>query len=169
MTAQPGTLASGAIGVDLPSLSDAIFETHVFTTDLERAMAFYGGTLGLEFAYLVERRRIAFYWVGGAGNAMLGVWEVPPGRWQRSHFAFAIREEQIDEALRRLRAAGIDVLDFFGAPTDDPSVHAWMPAVGIFFRDPDDNSLELVAMLADPPRPDLTTLPLSEWRALAGR
>jgi catechol 2,3-dioxygenase-like lactoylglutathione lyase family enzyme len=131
-------------------------------------MAFYGERMGLEFAYLVESRRIAFYWIGGAGNAMLGIWEVPSEKWQRSHFAFTIREEQIEEALAGLRAAGIEVVDFFGEPTDDPSVHCWMPAVGIFFRDPDNNSLELVAMLSDPPRPDLTTLKLSEWRGMRG-
>lgn len=159
-TASPGVLAPSPYSLAPPS----IFETHVFTTNLERAMAFYGETLGLEFAYLVESRRIAFYWIGGAGNAMLGVWEVPAAHWQRSHFAFTIREEQIADAIAGLCSAGIEVLDFFGNPTDDPSVHAWMPAVGIFFRDPDGNSLELVAMLADPPRPDLTTLSLSAWR-----
>lgn len=143
-----------------------LFETHVFTTDLERAMAFYGGTLGLEFAYLTEARRIAFYWVGGAGKAMLGVWEVPAERWQRSHFAFGIGAQEIEPAIAALRAAGVEVVDFFGEPTDDPSVHTWMPAAGIFFRDPDNNSLEFVAMLPDPPRPDLTTMPLSAWRAL---
>lgn len=161
MTMSPITAPAS---VDLATFSPAIFETHVFTTDLERAMQFYGERLGLEFAYLVEERRIAFYWVGGAGNAMLGVWEVPAERWQRAHFAFTIHETQIDDALTRLAAAGIEVVDFYGNPTSDPSVHAWMPAVGIFFRDPDGNSLEFVAMLSDPPRPDLSVVPLSEWR-----
>ncbi len=145
----------------------AIFETHVFTTDLERGMHFYGTTLGLQLAYVVESRRIAFYWIGGPGAAMLGVWEVAPKAWQRSHFAFTIHEDQIEAALQDLRDSGIASVDFFGEPTDDPSVHAWMPAVGIFFRDPDGNSLELVAMLSDPPRPDLSVVPLSDWRRLA--
>jgi lactoylglutathione lyase len=141
-----------------------IFETHVYTTDLPRAMAFYGEALGLPLAYLTEERQIAFYWIGAPGHAMLGVWGVPAERWQRSHFAFAIHEEQIATALAGLRAAGVQPLDFFGEPSMDPTVHTWMPACGIFFRDPDGNSLELLAMLSDQPRPDLGPLPLSVWR-----
>ena len=141
-----------------------IFETHVYTVDLPRAMAFYGETLGLPLAHHIPERAVAFYWIGDAGHAMLGVWSVPADRWQRSHFAFTIREEQIEMAQASLRAAGVQLLDFIGAPTDDPAVHAWMPACGLFFRDPDDNSLELVAMLADAPRPDLGPMPLSVWR-----
>ena len=87
---------------------------------------------------------------------------------------FALTPTDVEEcqALLRSRATAIGGafsagdLCFFGAPTGDPSVHAWMPAAGIFFRDPDGNSLELVAMLGDSPRPDLSVLPLSEWRAL---
>lgn len=141
-----------------------IFETHVYTTDLPRAMTFYGETLGLELAYHLEARAVAFYWIGGAGNAMLGVWGVPEAEWQRSHFAFTIREQDIPAALDGMRAAGVRIIDFFGNETDDPTVHAWMPACGIFFRDPDGNSLELVAMLDGAGRPDLGVIPLSAWQ-----
>ena len=144
-----------------------IFETHVKTTDLPRATAFYGGVLGLEEAYRQPERGIVFYWIGPPGNAMLGVWEVAPEDWNRSHFAFEITEDAIEPAMARLREAGVPVVDFFGNACDDPSVHAWMPAVGIFFRDPDGNSLEFVAMLPDPGRPDLGVVPLSEWRAMS--
>jgi catechol 2,3-dioxygenase-like lactoylglutathione lyase family enzyme len=142
-----------------------IFETHVYTIDLPRAMAFYGGLLGLEEAYHLPERSVTFYWIGEPGNAMLGVWGVPEERWRSSHFAFEITEEAIEPAFERLRAAGIQINDFFGNPTSDPSVHAWMPAVGIFFRDPDGNSLEFVAMLPGPGQPELGVVPLSEWRA----
>lgn len=147
--------------------SGTIFETHVQTRDLAHAMAFYGGTLGLELAHHIPARSVAFYWIGGRGNAMLGVWEVPAEQFHRSHFAFTIAEERITEAVAALRDAGVSVIDFFGNPTDDPSVHAWMPACGIFFRDPDDNSLELLAMLAGDPAPELGVVPLSAWYALA--
>lgn len=144
-----------------------IFETHVYTTDLARAMAFYGGLLGLEQAHHLPERSVTFYWIGAPGNAMLGVWGVPEERWHSSHFAFEITEDAIEPSIERLHAAGIRVNDFFGNETDDPSVHAWMPAVGIFFRDPDCNSLEFVAMLPGPGRPDLGVVRLSEWRSLA--
>ncbi|HYI15697.1 MAG TPA: VOC family protein [Thermomicrobiales bacterium] len=144
-----------------------IFETHVQTTDLPRAMSFYGGVLGLEEAYYLAERQVAFYWIGAPGNAMLGVWGVSEERWRTSHFAFEITEDAIGPAIEQLRAAGIQVNDFFSNERDDPSVHAWMPAVGIFFRDPDGNSLEFVAMLPGPGRPDLGVVPLSEWRTIS--
>lgn len=143
-----------------------IFETHVKTTDLAKAMDFYGGVLGLEEAYHLRERSVTFYWIGPAGNAMLGVWGVAEDRWHSSHFAFEITEDAIEPAIERLRAAGVPIVDFFGDETDDPSVHAWMPAAGIFFRDPDGNSLEFVAMLPGPGKPELGVVALSEWRSL---
>lgn len=144
----------------------SIFETHVLTTNLERARAFYRDTLGLEEAYVLHERQVAFYWIGGRGNAMLGVWGVAEADWHRSHFAFTIAEEQIAASIAGMRAAGVASVDFFGNPTDDPSVHAWMPACGIFFRDPDGNSLELVAMLHGDGHPEAGVIPLSEWYAV---
>ncbi len=143
-----------------------IFETHVKTRDLDTAMNFYGGVLGLEEAYHLPDRTVTFYWIGPPGNAMLGVWGVPEERWHSSHFAFEITESAIEPAIERLQAAGVPVVDFFGVETDDPSVHAWMPAAGIFFRDPDGNSLEFVAMLEGPGRPEVGVVRLSEWRAI---
>lgn len=143
----------------------AIFETHVYTTDLTQAMAFYGGALGLHLAHVVLERRIAFYWIGSHGTAMLGVWEVPVEQWRRSHFAFRIAADEIPGAVDRLRAAGIPMLDFYGNVTTDPTVHAWMPACGIFFRDPDGNSLEFVAMLPDAGDLAQGAVPLSVWCA----
>jgi catechol 2,3-dioxygenase-like lactoylglutathione lyase family enzyme len=142
-----------------------IFETHVQTTDLGRAMKFYGGTLGLELGCHLPSYSVAFYWIGGRGNAMLGVWEVAPDAWRSSHFGFTIAEHEIDAALAALRAADLGLLDLLGNPTEEPTVHAWMPACGIFFHDPDGNLLELVAMLDGADRPDLGVVSLSEWYA----
>ncbi|HUG15832.1 MAG TPA: VOC family protein [Thermomicrobiales bacterium] len=144
-----------------------IFETHVHVTNLARAISFYGDRLGLRLAYHLQERNVAFFWIGGAGDAMLGVWEIPERDWRASHFAFAITPDEIGGAFDRLRAAGIDALDFWGNPTTDPTVHAWMPACGIFFRDPDGNSLELLAMLPGAGRPELGVVPLSVWNKRA--
>ena len=54
-----------------------LFETHIDVADLERARRFYGETLGLELGLVDEKRRVAFYWVGPRGEAMLGLWEKP--------------------------------------------------------------------------------------------
>src|SRR5205814_1154276 len=114
----PMTVALPQLGVGL----NTIFETHVYTTDLARAMDFYGQTLGLEQAFIVPEREVVFFWIGGHGNAMLGVWGVPQQEWRQSHFGFTIGREQIDAALAGLRAAGIPLRDFWGQPTADPSV-----------------------------------------------
>src|SRR5258708_40060214 len=53
-----------------------LFESHLTVTDLERSMTFFGQTLGLELAQVFGERRAAFYWIGGRGNSMLGLWEV---------------------------------------------------------------------------------------------
>lgn len=54
----------------------ALFEGHLTVSDLSRAMAFYGEALGLELAQFFPERRAAFYWIGGRGTSMLGLWEV---------------------------------------------------------------------------------------------
>ena len=56
-----------------------------------------------------------------------------------------------------------------GDESDEPCVLAWMPAVSIYFRDPDGHQLEYIAMLAQHPRPDLGVVPLSRWNGLPGR
>ena len=52
-----------------------LFETHINVTNLEASMEFYEKTLGLELGEKEEGRRAAFYWIGGHGEAMLGLWE----------------------------------------------------------------------------------------------
>jgi len=67
------------------------------------------------------------------------------------------------DAPARLRAAHAVPLDFDGEPTDEPVVLAWMPAASLYFRDPDGNLLELLAMLPDAPRPELGVTSWSRW------
>ena len=54
-----------------------LFETHLAVTDLRRSMAFYGNALRLELAQFFPEQKVAFYWIGGRGSSMLGLWEVP--------------------------------------------------------------------------------------------
>jgi lactoylglutathione lyase len=62
-----------------------------------------------------------------------------------------------------LRAAGVTPLDFAGNPTEEPVVLAWMPAGSLYFRDPDGNLIEFLAMLPDPPEPKLGVVCWSAW------
>jgi ribosomal protein S18 acetylase RimI-like enzyme len=66
-------------------------------------------------------------------------------------------------ACQALRAAGLAPLSFFAEATTEPSVIAWMPAVAVYFRDPDGHLIEYLAMLDAEPRPDLGIVPWSEW------
>jgi lactoylglutathione lyase len=67
------------------------------------------------------------------------------------------------EAPAALARAGITPLDFDGRPAAEPVVLAWMPAVSVYFHDPDGHLLELVAMLDEDPRPDRGVLSWSDW------
>ncbi len=79
------------------------------------------------------------------------------------HVAFQVALADLHEAAQRLQEGGIQPMDLAGLPTEEPVVLAWMPAASVYFRDPDNNLLEYIAMLPDPPRPDLGVLSWSDW------
>src|SRR5215470_16092674 len=56
-----------------------LFETHLTVVDLQRSMTFFSQVLRLELAAVFWERKVAFYWIGGRGNSMLGLWEVGTG------------------------------------------------------------------------------------------
>jgi len=59
--------------------------------------------------------------------------------------------------------------NFFGESAEQLSVFPFMPAVSIYFADPDGHSVELLAMLEDEPRADLEIMSWQEWETLHGR
>lgn len=146
---------------------EALFETHLNVRNLEASIQFYRERLGLELAYLLPERRVAFFWLGGRGQAMLGIWEAGSSPISmRLHLALACSIEQVLAAPATLRAAGIVPLGFNAEPVDEPVVIGWMPAVSLFFSDPDGHSLEYIAMLPDEPRPSAGVVTYSQWLAL---
>jgi lactoylglutathione lyase len=146
-----------------------LFETHLTVRDLQRAMTFYGETLGLKLARVFPDRRVAFYWIGAPGSSMLGLWEVGTAPQRMSlHVAFTVDLADLLRAPGRLKAGNIPPLDFVGDPTDEPVVLAWMPAASLYFRDPDGNLLEYLSMLPDPPESELGVLSWSRWTQLRG-
>jgi len=143
-----------------------LFETHVTVASLEPAIAFYRDVVGLEVATVFEPRRVAFFWMGGRGHSMLGVWETGTApNAMRLHLAFTCDPSEVIAAPERLRALGVEPLGFDREPVDEPVVLGWMPAVSLYFHDPDGNLLEYLAMLPEPPRPDLGVVPWSRWTA----
>lgn len=142
----------------------SLFEAHLHVSDLSRALFFYSEILGLPVAAQFPERRAAFLWAGAPGKAMLGLWDVgtTPQRMEL-HLAFSVALEDLLNAAETLKKSGIQPLDFDGVPTEGPVVLAWMPAASLYFRDPDNNLLEFITMLPDPPRPELGVVPWKEW------
>lgn len=143
---------------------EGLFETHLDVLDLERARHFYEEVIGLELAYLETKRRIAFYRFGKNQAYMLGVWEKPTEGKHRGHFAFRVSPEKMLEIHEHLKTTGLKPRNFLEDDTGELYVFPWLPAVSVYFEDPDGNSLEFLAMLPEPPRPDLELLTWESWK-----
>jgi lactoylglutathione lyase len=144
-----------------------LFEVHLAVSDLEHSIAFYGDTLGLRLAHREPASGAAFFWIGRAGDAMIGLW--PVGRSPQrmtAHTAFRVSLSDVLAAPGMLRAAGVTPLGFDDRPTDQPIVFAWMPAASVFFRDPDGHLLEYIAMLPQVPRAEYGIVPWRMWEQL---
>lgn len=152
-----------------------VFETHLDVIDLDRSVQFYEAVLGLELALRREvdaaradahsrgARRFAFFWVGGQGHAMLGLWERDRRRVRTQHFAFEVALRELTALVARLEQRGIEFRDFFQQRTTVPSVFGFIPAASIYFDDPDGHVLELLARLQARPRPELGVISWVEW------
>ncbi|MGZ5564518.1 MAG: VOC family protein, partial [Chthoniobacterales bacterium] len=67
-------------------------------------------------------------------------------------------------AGERLKTAGVSTYNFGGEKTSEPSVIGWMPSAQLYFSDLDGHSLELIALLDEPPDAGFVGS-LSAWRA----
>ena len=95
---------------------------------------------------------------------MLGLWSLGSAPVGLSlHVAFKAALEDVLGACERLRSLGVTPLSFEATETTEPSVIGWMPAAAVYLRDPDGHLLEYLAMLDDPPQPELGIVPWSQW------
>ena len=143
-----------------------LFEAHLTVSDLERSIAFYRDVIGLELAHTVPQRHAAFFWMGGRGNTMLGLWSIHSSPMRlHLHIAFDTALDAVLAAPARLKEAGITPRHGVGrVPIDEPVVIGWMPAASVYFDDPDGHSLEYIAMLDAEPRADLGWIMWSDWQ-----
>ncbi|PVH26438.1 VOC family protein [Sphingobacterium corticibacter] len=143
-----------------------IYETHVQVSNLENAIAFYTQVLKLTVGHLDEQRRIAFlYMPGNDKTSMLGLWEETVNL-QTRHFAFHCEKDFIlNQAVDFLQENQLLPYNFLKDGSVQPMVFCWMPALAIYFNDPDGNQLEFLSLLEGDPQPSLGVLSYDDWTA----
>lgn len=141
-----------------------LYETHLNVTDLERSMDFYANTIGLEHCHFDKARRIAFYWIGKPRQQMLGLWEKPKDQVQIQHFAFECEPDWVlHQSVDYLNDRNLSCYNFLNDGTKRPMVFAWMPAISIYFDDPDGHSLEFIGVLPGKPQSELGVISYEDW------
>lgn len=141
-----------------------LFETHLFVENLETSIDFYKNVLKLEQCHFEEERRAAFFWIGKPKEAMLGLWEKPKSEIEKRHFAFSCDKDFIlNQATDFLKEQGLKPYNFLNDGTDMPMVFAWVPAIAIYFSDPDGHYLEFIAVLDGETRPELGVISYEAW------
>lgn len=150
---------------DIGRTIQGIYETHLPVRDLQRSVAFYRDRIGLELATEIPERKVAFLFAGGKHSGMLGLWQSGSGPQRMVlHFAFRATKRAVLQSCDRLGAVGIVPLGFSGEPVSEPVVIGWMPALSIYFKDPDGHSIELLHVLDETPDPGFGVGAYSAWR-----
>lgn len=143
-----------------------LFETHLFVENLERSIDFYTKTLKLEQYLYEEDRRVALFWIGKPQQAMLGLWEKPKEEIDLRHFAFECDWDWIlNESVNFLKSNNLHFWNFLNDDTEQPMVFANIPAIAIYFLDPDGHYLEFIGKLPGKYRPEKGSLVISykDW------
>lgn len=132
-----------------------LYETHLFVENLERSIEFYSKTIGLQQCRFGAERRTAFFWIGKEKQFMLGLWEKPKEEVDVRHFAFECEPEWIlNESVDFLKSRNLKCWNFLDDDKEQPMVFCWMPAISIYFSDPDGHELEFIGVLPGKPKSD---------------
>jgi predicted enzyme related to lactoylglutathione lyase len=103
--------------------------------DLDRAVAFYRDTLGMEF--LFQFPNLAFFNCGGI-RLMLGLPETPDAMQPASIIYYKVADLHTD--FEMLKARGVVFIDAPHLVADMPDHELWMA----FFKDSEENTLALM-------------------------
>jgi catechol 2,3-dioxygenase-like lactoylglutathione lyase family enzyme len=132
-----------------------LYETHLYVENLEYSIEFYSQILGLKQCRFEADRRAAFFWIGEDKQAMLGLWEKPKEEIDLRHFAFQCDPEWIvNESVNFLKSHDLNFWNFLQDDIEKPMVFCWMPAVSIYFSDPDGHYLEFIGILPGETKPN---------------
>ena len=101
----------------------------------QKAETFYRDVLGLTVGLRDECRKWLFLRVGGAAGMV--VLQEHDGAFPSYHFAFTVKESDLERAATVLRECGV--------PTRGPFSHGWIPGTSLYFEDLDGYELELFA------------------------
>lgn len=141
-----------------------LFETHLFVQNLEQSVDFYSNILGLEKCKVNDDRRVAFFWIGKPQQSFLGIWEMPKDKIDKRHFAFECEASWvINDSVPFLEKHKLKYWNFLKDETKLPMVFPWIPAVSIYFSDPDGHSLEFIGKLNQNPDPCRNVMSYKDW------
>lgn len=94
---------------------------------------------------------------------MLGLWEEKENL-QRRHFAFDCSKDFIlNNANIFLEKNGLNAYNFLKNGSNQPMVFAWMPALALYFDDPDGNQLEFIHILEGDSKPEFGVVSYEDW------
>ena len=130
-------------------------EAHLPVDDLDEAVAFYEGALGLPVAWRDDS--LAFVWTE-PGRSWLGLWE---GETPEHHVAFEVSLDGLARSVEWLAERGIELREDSGFT--EPFVRPHQPIGSAYFRDSEGNSLELMCVLPTEPTDEPAKVPLQEW------
>lgn len=143
-----------------------IYEAHLPVSNLKKSIEFYK-KLDLEIAY--QQEKLVFFWIE-KGRSWLGLWETDkvkiPYHPSLRHIAFQIDRDDMQGIKEWLKERDIDISTNFGFPPEkqplvlpnNPQAHT-----AIYFKDPDGNSIELIAPLRLDYEEEFKMMTLEEW------
>ena len=143
-----------------------IYEAHLPVSNMKKSIEFYK-KLDLEIAY--QQEKLVFFWIEKE-KSWLGLWETDkvntPYHPSLRHIAFQIDKDDMRNIKGWLEERGIIVSTNFGFPPEkqplvlpnNPQAHA-----AIYFKDPDGNSIELIAPLRIDFEEEFNMMTLEDW------
>ncbi|ANC75529.1 glutathione transferase [Fictibacillus phosphorivorans] len=143
-----------------------LYEAHLPVSNLKNSIEFYK-KLDLEIAY--QQENLVFFWIE-KGRSWLGLWETDkaktPYHPSLKHIAFQIDRDNMLSIKEWLEERDIEVSTNFGFPPEkqplvlpnNPQAHA-----AVYFKDPDGNSIELIAPLRLDFEEEFNMMTLDEW------